>query len=808
MASTALSRWFHRSPSNRASRRFDHQRLLVPTLLEDRLAPATFTASIDLSVNNLGAVAEFVGFVNKANLTNEPDTLVLWPNATYTFAAAADVGDGSTALPAIVQDGAGKNPITIQGNGATLFRNSGNANLFRFFRVTGANANLIVNDLTMQGGSVAGTGSAGSGGAISATSNAILNVNDCTFTSNASAADGGAVAVLNGAGGSASTFTRTTFASNASSGTGGAVIATSFGFASFTDSQFLTNTATGGAGGVAGNGFLVFDFTRVTFSGNVGTSAGAFQGAEANFNRCSVLGNTANTGGTGGLDASLANIYVGYSTIANNIGKSTVSSGGGINGNKVVVVNSTIHGNESGGGGGISGRDITVLDSTITNNKATFGISSPGGIQGTFSSSPISLSHSVVAGNLSTAGTTDITDISTSTGFVSKGFNFLGIKPAAITLLASDISGTVASPANPQLGVLQNNGGLTLSRAPLIGSPLIGAGANVLVSPITTDQRGYPRLVGTNADIGAVEVQATNGIGIVAGNLQSTKVTTGFPNKMQVVVTTPNGGLVNGANVVFAGPSFGAGPEFSGAGTAQNATTNASGIASINVQANGIAGVYPVNASVGTLAPVSFTLHNTNFLLVAPPAFGIIAGTTGSGQSAPVTGFYAKPLTITLTSSGNPTANVPVTFSAPTLGAGVTFSNGGPSITVITNALGVASVPIQANQKSGTVTISASASGYGSTTYTETNLAGSAASIGVLSGSGQTAFVDTVFGFPLIAQVFDGFGNPSPGQTVTFAAPASGASATFATATAVSNAAGIVTSAIPTANSIGGTYLV
>lgn len=803
MAAAVLSRWFRR-PLSRTIRRAQTG-LVLPTRLEDRLAPATFTATIDPAVNNAGAVTELIGFVNQANTSNEPDTIVLWPNAKYTFEAAVDTNEGANALPSIVQDGAGKNPVTFKGNGATFFRDAADSDKFRFLRVTGTNASLIVNDLTFSGGFASGTSAVGSGGAILATSNGILTVSDSTFTGNTSAADGGGVAVLNGAGGSTSSFTRTIFSGNTAAGTGGAAIATSFGFSSFIDSQILNNVSTGGAGGVAGNGFIVFDFTRVTFTGNVGTSAGAFQGAEASFTNGSVIGNTANSGGTGGLDSSLSNIYVAYSTIADNIGKNTTASGGGIQGNKVVVVNSTIHNNESGNGGGISGRDITVLYSTVTNNKSTFGIASPGGIQGTFASTKITLSHTVVAGNVSTAGPTDIADIS-ATDVISNGFNFIGIKPAATTLLASDQFGSLASPANPQLGALKNNGGLTLTRAPLVGSPLIGTGKTSLVASVTLDQRGYARIVGTNADIGAFEVQIGNAVGIVAGNLQSTKITTGFSLNLQAIVTDPNGGFVSGAKVAFVGPTFGAGPEFSGQGTAGSAITNASGIASISVQANTLAGAYLVNASVGGLAPVAYSLRNTNFVLSTPPNFGIVAGLTGSGQSEPVTGFYDQPLTISLTSNGVPIAGYPVTFQAPATGPGVTFSNGGVSFTTLTDATGKASVIVQANTKAGSVSVTAEASGYGIASYSLTNLAGDAASIIVVSGSGQTAFLSTAFAFPLVAQVLDTFGNPSPGQTVTFTPPGTGPSATFPTSTAVSNASGLVTSSIPTANDQGGTF--
>lgn len=797
-----LIRWSRRL-SDRQARRSVRPAILM---LEDRSVPATFTASIDPAVDNTGAVNQLVSFINKANATNEPDTIVLWPNATYTFAAAVDTNDGANALPSIIQDGAGKNPITIQGNGATFFRDSANSNKFRFLRIFGNNAALNVTDLTFKGGHAVGTSATGSGGAILATSNSTLNVSDSTFTGNTSATDGGAVAVLNGSNGSASTFTRTVFSGNTAGGTGGAAIATSFGFSSFVDSTIAANTATGGVGGVAGNGFLVFDFLRTNFTGNTGTSSGAFEGAEATFSHVTVDGNVATSGGTGGLNAGLANIYVASSTISHNEGKNATASGGGINGNKVVVVNSTIHANKSGGGGGIAGRDINVLYSTITNNVSTFGIVSPGGIQGTFSTTPIVLSHSVVAGNTSTAGSADILDISGTT-VTSNGFNFIGIKPAAVTLLATDISGTSASPANPQLGPLQNNGGLTLSRAPLAGSPLINKGASTVVAPVTTDQRGYPRLVGAKADIGAFEVQTTNGVGIVAGNLQNARIAGGFSTKLQVIVTDPNGTAVAGQKVSFAGPTFGPGPEFSGFGTSGHATTNTSGIASIPVQANLNPGVYLVNAGIAGLPAVPFTLRNTNFELSPPPTSGIVAGSTGSGQSTIVTNSFTDALTITLTSSGNPVANYPVTFTtAVTAAASGTFTNGGTTYTLLTDATGTASTTVQSNTKSGDFTVTATALGYGIATYTLSNIAGDIVTLKALSGSGQATFLNNAFSFPLVGQAFDAYGNPSPGRTITFTTPGAGASATFPSNKAVTDPAGTYSSQIPTANGIGGSY--
>ena len=73
-----------------------------------------------------------------------------------------------------------------------------------------------------------------------------------------------------------------------------------------------------------------------------------------------------------------------------------------------------------------------------------------------------------------------------------------------------DIVGTGASPADPLLGPLQDNGGPTFTHALQFGSPAIDKG-----NPATpgsggtaceaTDQRGAPRPAGAACDIGAYE---------------------------------------------------------------------------------------------------------------------------------------------------------------------------------------------------------------------------------------------------------------------------------------------------------------
>jgi hypothetical protein len=74
----------------------------------------------------------------------------------------------------------------------------------------------------------------------------------------------------------------------------------------------------------------------------------------------------------------------------------------------------------------------------------------------------------------------------------------------------NDITGNQFSTPNALLGPLQNNGGPTLTRLPLPGSPAIDLGDPNPGPILAHDQRGgsFARIVNGRLDIGAVEVQA------------------------------------------------------------------------------------------------------------------------------------------------------------------------------------------------------------------------------------------------------------------------------------------------------------
>src|SRR5260370_1067951 len=101
------------------------------------------------------------------------------------------------------------------------------------------------------------------------------------------------------------------------------------------------------------------------------------------------------------------------------------------------------------------------------------------------------------------------------------------------------------------------------------------------------------------------------------------------------------------------------------------------------------------------------------------------AGTTP--QSATINTAFANALAVTVKDAGsNPVSGVNVTFTAPGAGASGVFSNSTATITVATNASGVASAPFTANATAGgPYTVTAAATGLTTVNFSLTNLSAS-----------------------------------------------------------------------------------
>lgn len=272
----------------------------------------------------------------------------------------------------------------------------------------------------------------------------------------------------------------------------------------------LTNSTISGNSGYNGGG--IFNSGSLTVNNSIisnnsaerrdpgpsGSGGGIFnldRTGNLTVNDSIISGNTADSEGGGIYTAAF--LTVNNSTISGN----TAGFGGGITNytGNATITNSTISGNaaERIGGGIASYRsNTTVTNSTISGNTAEEdgGISN-GGITATVTSS-------IIAAN------TDNKDID-GTSFISGGNNLIGNGNGAEGFtngVKGDLVGTTANPVDPRLGPLQNNGGSTQTQALLSGSPAINAGSNPL--NLEFDQRGpgFDRVVGTQADIGAVAV--------------------------------------------------------------------------------------------------------------------------------------------------------------------------------------------------------------------------------------------------------------------------------------------------------------
>jgi len=168
-----------------------------------------------------------------------------------------------------------------------------------------------------------------------------------------------------------------------------------------------------------------------------------------------------------------------------------------------------------------------------------------------------------------------------------------------------------------------------------------------------------------------------------------------------------------------------------------------------------------------------------------PPNELTLAG--GTPQTAQLNTAFATPLQVMLANSnGCPVTSVvgtPVTFTAPSSGAGGSFSTSGTNtVTVGADLSGNASAPtFTANDTAGSYTVTATSAG-GSVSFSMTNSpAGKPAAITAGVAASEATQTGTRFAIALAVTVTDALGNKVSGVLVTFTAPARGASGSFAT---------------------------
>jgi hypothetical protein len=341
--------------------------------------------------------------------------------------------------------------------------------------------------------------------------------------------------------------------------------------------------------------------------------------------------------------------------------------------------------------------------------------------------------------------------------------------------------------------------------------------AATAVNPTTTNAAtasgGTAAASATSGTLSLAVVQVPAGMAAGSGTSpQSTAVNTAFATALSVTVKDAANNPVPGASVTFTAPLAGASGTFSNSTNMIVVQTNSSGVASAgSFTANWTAGgPYTVTAALAGLTTVNFSLSNT---AGAPSSMAADSGTTP--QSAAVGTAFASAPAVTVKDFGNnPVSGASVTFTAPASGASGTFSNSTNTITVTTNASGVASAPFTANSTvGGAYTVTAAVAGLTTVNFSLTNTAGAPTSMAANPGTTpQSAAVGTAFANPLAVTVKDAGNNPVSGVSVTFTAPASGASGTFSnstnTITVATNASGVASASFTANSTAGGPYAV
>jgi hypothetical protein len=297
-----------------------------------------------------------------------------------------------------------------------------------------------------------------------------------------------------------------------------------------------------GGGCVASAGYVILDATTVSdcYAGGEGAYGGGLYAYSLTMSDSTLSGNVANgvhkdagTAAFGG-GAFVYTMSLVDSTVSGNrtehhihegresydIGAGIITVRGG------TIDSSTVDSNYSEGrGGGIATfSDMSTSNSTFSANVAATSI---GGAFFIRRPSALLVSNSTISGNHAEAGGGGVwlaapgSQMQSSIVFGNSAgaahfANMEAASPVAVTGSNNLIGGSdpgVALPADtlvadPLLGPLAHNGGLTRTHALLPGSPAVDVGINA--AGLAFDQRGaaYPRVYGVAADIGAFEQQA------------------------------------------------------------------------------------------------------------------------------------------------------------------------------------------------------------------------------------------------------------------------------------------------------------
>jgi predicted outer membrane repeat protein len=450
-------------------------------LLEDRYAPAVFSVSVLTDSTLVGGVlgpapvgslrAAVNGLVAPGN-TDANNRIVFDKNMTGTLNLVQSLPEITKSVQ--IFEGLSPGGITIRANGFRIFT----------FGNLPAAGSVLISGFTFTNGGAAPADN-GVGGAILASSFSALTLDWCKFVNNTSGSDGGAL------------FT------------------TSVRNVDISDCQF-SNNVSGGSGGAIlaqNGGLLTYNLTisNTNFNGNEAANDGGAISCSLD-GLLTVLGgsfsdNAAFSGDGGAIR--VGGIVLGSSSvliIGTEFDENTANRNGGAIANPTGMVigaieDCTMTGNTAGNQGGAifdPQRRFLEANNTTAQNSAEEG---GGAYVAADADGDGSFVNDIIAENTATADGPDVYGDADS-----DGNNLIGDADGSTSWLASDLLGTSASPIDPKLNALGFYGGLVETMTLQSGSPALRAG-NVSYVSTTVDERGDPRIVDGDVDIGAVEMQ-------------------------------------------------------------------------------------------------------------------------------------------------------------------------------------------------------------------------------------------------------------------------------------------------------------
>ncbi|MEQ1855553.1 MAG: hypothetical protein ABL963_03730, partial [Longimicrobiales bacterium] len=632
--------------------------------------------------------------------------------------------------------------------------------------VTGANAATDASGIARVGSWTLGTAAGSGNNALTATAGVTVTGNPVTFTASATAASAATVTVVAGNGQSATVNTAVSVAPQ---------VVVRDAFANPVPNHPVTFLVTSGGGSAlpvapintASDGtasLTSWTLGTVTGTGNNSLSATATGVATpALFTASATAGNAAaisvslgnNQSATVATAVSVAPMVIVRDAFGNAVAGASVTfqvtAGGG-----VVVPNTALI---SGADGSASAASWTLGTGAGSNNNSlsasAAGVVTPAVFVAS-GSADAPASVAIAAGNAQTGtvGTAVATapsvivrdQYNNPVGGASVAFAVTGgggtVVPTTAVLTASD--GT-ASPTSWTLGTVAGTNNNSLSAT--------AAGSGIAGNPL--------------AFTASATAGSANGVVVNAGNNQSASVGTAVSTAPQVLVRDAFNNPVPNVSVTFAVTGGGgtiapvAAVMTAGDGTATATSWTLGTVAGTNNNTLSA-------TAAGVATPATFTASAT------AGGAASISIVTGNNQSATVgTAVATAPQVIVRDASNNPVANVSVTFAV---------TGGGGAVVPVTSVLTAADGTATATSWTlGTVagtsnnTLSATAAGVATpATFIASATAGSANSVIVNAGNNQSATVNTAVATAPQVLVRDGFNNPVPNASVTFAVTGGG----------------------------------